>query len=255
MSISDGLKELSEPANKLTVPLASSIGETLKDLWDLVFGGFDTYVEKKRATRLKDLQSFKDSLERKVAAIPEDRLQEPPLSVVGPAMEASKYYYEEETLREMFANLIASSMDTDLCPKVHPSFTEIIKQISPLDAENFSAFGNKEYTLPIAQIHCKTKGEPGYKVLLSNVFIANPARQDLHSQSRSISALERVGLVSVNYQLRIVSGFDYKIFEETQLYKGLVAAYPEKDISIAYGIVQLTPLGLDFRDVCFSLDK
>lgn len=49
MSLTEGLKAVSEPVNKLLVPIATSVGTTLQDVWDLVFGGFNTYVQKKES--------------------------------------------------------------------------------------------------------------------------------------------------------------------------------------------------------------
>lgn len=62
MSLTEGLKAVSEPVNKLLVPIATSVGTTLQDVWDLVFGGFNTYVQKrelpaKNACRTSNLPS------------------------------------------------------------------------------------------------------------------------------------------------------------------------------------------------------
>ena len=60
-------------------PTTEAAGKTLQDAWELVFGGFGTYVEKKRLTRKKALQDFKASLEDKVNCIPEKHLCDTPL--------------------------------------------------------------------------------------------------------------------------------------------------------------------------------
>ena len=104
--------------------------QTFHDIWHLIFGGFHNFVEKKRISRVVDLENFKMSLEHKIADIPKGSLVEPKLSTLGPALEASKYYIEEEQLREMFAKLIASSMDNRVDSKVHPAFVEIINSTS-----------------------------------------------------------------------------------------------------------------------------
>ena len=49
-------------------------------------------------------------------------------------MEASKYYFEEKELREMFSKLIVCSLNSSKSNMVHPSFIEIIKQLSSTDA-------------------------------------------------------------------------------------------------------------------------
>ena len=102
MSINDD--KLIEPINKLLLPIASAAGQTLQDVWELIFGGLSVYVEKKRIARQNSIDSFKKSLIKNITSIPEDNLQEPPLSIIGPALEASKYYFEEPELREMLQN-------------------------------------------------------------------------------------------------------------------------------------------------------
>ncbi len=45
-------------------------------------------------------------------------------------------------LREMFANLLASAMNSDVSNDVHPSFVEIIKQLSPDEAKILKYFSD-----------------------------------------------------------------------------------------------------------------
>ena len=242
---------LKEPIKELLVPPASSAGQTLKDAWELVFGGFGTYVKKKRLERFYALQSFKKSLEAKVAAIPNDKICEPRLSIIGPALESSKYYFEEPEIREMFANLIAAAMNKDTEPVVHPAFTEIIKQMSPLDAMNLSVFSNKP--LPIAQYLLKELNGKIYRVLLSNVFLSNPHLTDPHKQSHSISSLEYLGLVKVDYGTWLPADSAYLAFYENDLYISYKTGsfdYPDVTVSLDKGIVSLTPLGRTFKSIC-----
>ena len=253
MSFSEGIKVISEPINKLMVPVATSAGETLQDVWDLVFGGFGTYVDKKRLTRLKALEEFKASLEEKIYAIPENQLQEPALSIVGPALEASKYYFEDKTIREMFANLIASSMNCEKSNTTHPCFTGIIQQMTALDAKNLalSSYGNSEK--PIAEY--RIKNSKGFITVQTNVFIENSASQNLEQQSISFSSLSRLGLLSISYETYLTDTDVYKKFEQTPQYLELVRRYSgskEMTPDIARGLSSLTPLGEAFTKVCFS---
>lgn len=133
-----------------TFSKAKGPGQALDDVMTLV--GFDKLhevAEKKRTKRELNMQLYKDSIAQKIVAIPEEDLKDPPLSIVGPALEASKYYIEEETLREMFARLIASSMDERHSDIAHPSFVEIIKQLSPDDAIFLKKFNS---IVPVADI-------------------------------------------------------------------------------------------------------
>ena len=252
MSKSELVKAVTEPANKALTPLASSVGHTLQDIWDLVFGGFGTYVDKKRAARLKDLEDFRESLTAKVSAIPEDSLCEPKLSVIGPALEASKFFFEEPQIREMFARLIASSMNKELSSTVHPSFSAIIQQMSPLDAENLALF-DRYTSFPVVEYQRKTRSEVGYITLFRNIFVSNPNRTDLLSQSQSISSLEHLGLLQADYEHYLVDAQRYGEFDRTSLYTALQNALgPEYELSIQNGLVTLTPLGQQFRSICLD---
>ena len=246
MTISDGIKAVAEPVNKLFVPLASSAGSTLQDAWELVFGGFGNYVEKKRIVRLKALEDFKNSLEEKVSAIPKDRLCEPKLSVVGPALDASKYYFEEPEIREMFAKLISASMDSEKSPSVHPSFAEIIKQMSPLDGQNLFLFIDR---LPIAEYRL-SNSNGDFAVACSNVFLENHSATDLLKQSQSISSLVRLGLIYTDYDKWLIDESRYEGFSQTPLYRSLIGG--QMTLTFQKGLTGLTPLGAEFRRVCLS---
>ena len=252
MSFSDAIQTFTEPLNQLLVPVASSAGKTLQDVWELVFGGFGNYVDKKRAVRLKSLEDFKASLENHVASIPPDQLCEPPLSIVGPALDASKYYFEEPEIREMFARLIASSMNSQKSDSVHPSFSEIIRQMSPLDAQNLTYFTG---SLPIVEYRKEDKGDGGYTVVLRNVFLENPNEQDLTKQSISLASLARLGLINIDYDQWLSDEDVYSCFEKTDLYHDLKTQLQNSGQTqphIQKGVAIPTPLGTQFIEVCLK---
>jgi Abortive infection alpha len=62
----------------------------------------------------------------------------PPLNVAGPAIEALKYTGSEASLREMYINLLSTSMDSETTKQAHPSFVEIIRQLTPDEARLLS---------------------------------------------------------------------------------------------------------------------
>src|SRR5690606_13523981 len=82
--------------------------QTLDDLGYLAFGKISHLAELKRAKYEVATTNYKKQVAQKIIEIDENNLQEPPISVVGPALEASRFYIEEQELREMFANVIAS---------------------------------------------------------------------------------------------------------------------------------------------------
>lgn len=74
---------------------AQGPAQALDDL--MALSGFEKlhlYAEKKRAKTEIDIQSYKEAIAQELIQIPEENIQEPQMSIVGPALEASKYYIQ-----------------------------------------------------------------------------------------------------------------------------------------------------------------
>lgn len=76
-----------------------------------------------------------DAIKKKIEAIPAERLTEPEPYVVVPAIQQLGYSHSSEELRELYANLIVSSMDIDKKGNVHPAFVDILKKLTPDEAK------------------------------------------------------------------------------------------------------------------------
>ncbi|QUW22473.1 DUF4393 domain-containing protein [Sporosarcina sp. Marseille-Q4063] len=243
---------------------ARAVGNTLSELWGLTIGNhISLWTQKQGIKQEINLQKFREKIEEKTLAIPEENLVEPQLHIIGPAIEASKYYIEYEELREMFANLIASSIDNRESQLTHPSFVEIIKQLSPLDAGNLSIF-KKQSSLPITNYRLSYADNRGGVDLKVNVFLANPTQKDIDLQATSISNLSRLGLVSLDYSASLIKEDIYYEFENTSFYLSYKQFLESEDakkklgienyssITLGKGIAQLTPLGNDFVKIILS---
>lgn len=77
----------------------------------------------------------KEELKTRLDQIPKSQLRQPPTYMVASIMPNLVVYADYEYLRKMFINLLASSMDSEKETTAHPSFNEIIKNLSPLDAK------------------------------------------------------------------------------------------------------------------------
>lgn len=119
-SVDNALKNLTDLPSK-------NVGQTLSDCWFLVFGGISQLAEKRKLKYAKDLEEFKQSLSSKITSIPKENRVEANTQIVMPALENAKYCVEEPSLREMFANLISSSLDIEKQDIVHRFFFGYIK--------------------------------------------------------------------------------------------------------------------------------
>ena len=73
------------------------------------------------------------------------QLVSPPLTVAGPTVEALRFAGSEPSLRDMYVNLLATSMDKDATQHAHPSFVEIIRQLTPDEARLLKHIASSEH--------------------------------------------------------------------------------------------------------------
>lgn len=239
--------------NNLTNKPTLSIGTTFADLWDLVFGGISYLSEKKKIEYAHKLELYRKELEDSIKQIPPEKVTEPSIQVTAQALENSKYCVEEEELRHMFTSLISNSMNTDFSSNVHPSFAEILKQMSSLDAKILRLFKTKDNIsigLPVCQ-YCLNLDDPSsFTPLPDHIFFELPD-VDFHLCSMSLSSLSRLGIVSISYLSRLTAPNTYEKFSTHPFYLDLKEHLPEPlTLSIRKGSVTLTPLGLSFVKVC-----
>jgi abortive infection alpha-like protein len=85
-------------------------------------------------------------LPEKLKDIPPERIVTPNPAVIGPAVDALRFAVnmDEPDLREMYANLIATSMDKETARNAHPAFAEIIRQMVADEAKIFTFIATAE---------------------------------------------------------------------------------------------------------------
>lgn len=106
--------------------------KTVSDYWYMTFGH---NIAMKRAKYEAEVKAFEKECIQELEAIPKENRQEPRMCVIGPAIAQAQYFVEEESLRKMFAKLIASASDSRRFTVAHPAFVDIISQLSPFEAK------------------------------------------------------------------------------------------------------------------------
>jgi hypothetical protein len=240
--------ECPEFLEKAAAQPAQEAGRTLANIFYAIFNPINFNVEKLRIKQSVLLKKFENDIKDELSKIPEEKLTEPKLNIVGPSIENSKFYIEDDRIRRMFAKLIASSMNIDTQSISHPAFVEFIKQLSPLDASNFKLISTN--TLPIAKYSVIIKSE-FEETLIPYIFLSNPSCSDIHLNSTSISNLIRLGLISVSYSQILADEESYSVLENHEIFKSFSEqCSPFVSSKFVKGIVEATPLGLDFSSLC-----
>ena len=245
-----------ERADEITKPTSKSIGDNLGLMVDGVFGWLGTWGQIQKEKQLKYIEDYKQKLYSKIEEIPSQDLIEPCINIVGPALESSKYYFAEDYYQEMFANLIAASCNNKQKSKVHPSYIEIIKQLSPLDAKVLNLF-KYHSTYPIAELKAinKDKTISPFPLILCDFKEQNKyfSEEEFININSTIENLERLKLILKNREV-IELSYDYSKFKSNFLYKVFESSKGQNAIiNIIKYRIELTAYGERFFDICKTI--
>lgn len=254
---------LSKPTEKIVDTVTSltndltkePVQETSNFLSNLVGIGTDFIKYGRNALNKRyeyNLKKLEDKLIDKYKNNPTENICEPDFQTISTAFENAKYC-DAESLREMFANLILNSTNPENKDDIHPAFSEIIKQMNPIDARILKLFINRP-SLPISEYRIRNE-DGSYDILMTNVFLCKKINNiDLISQSASITNLQRLGLLEVTYQSKFSNHNQYKeaieLLQSLFLNNNNIKSNEERQLK--KGIVYKTTFGEKFIKVCIN---
>ncbi len=225
--------------------------ETFSQLWYYNFGYKMDIKVRQRKQEVENL--FLKDIGTEVSNIPIDQIQEPKLSILGPALEASKYYIDDEELRSLFAKLIAASMDNSKNEVLQPAFVEIIKQMSPIDAKNLiNLYDIKDKQNPIVSIILESKDSKNYKEVFDHFYIENIGNISHVRVASSLLNLKRLGLIEINYGVFLSDENKYLPYENHPIINQFKNEYNDDlhSIELKKGLIKITNFGMDFCKIC-----
>ena len=118
----DTIQPIAKEAGKALHTVGKVVNVALMPIRGLVWG-------------FEQIEDFIQSkVEKKLEDVPIEEICTPDPSVAGPAIESLRYVGHNESLSELYANLIASAMDSKTAKTAHPSFVDIIKNMSSDEA-------------------------------------------------------------------------------------------------------------------------
>lgn len=186
----------------------------------------------------KEIDDFKKIFNEKLNQIPEENRINPRREIVVPIMTDIQTYGSDEELRKMFANLLASAMDKTNYSNTRPSFVQMIKEMSPVDAKILSIIEDE-----IPSVDIKWTFQNGTFMLQhSNVIFHNALDYSSSAISASLDNLVRLNLINFIDGLNITE-FDYSTFSSTPEYQDadvkLSAAKAEANLKKAHTSLNL----------------
>ncbi|ALV21068.1 DUF4393 domain-containing protein [Carnobacterium antarcticum] len=239
---------------ELLNPSANLVGQAFKGIAHKVLGPLVRYNIVKDA----ELEDFTQKVRNKTAAVPIENRSSEKIGLAYKAVEDAAYQLDSEELREMFANLISATVDSEVNQLVHPSFSTILKDLSPKDASLFKEMHQSE-TLPLVSLKLQTENGDFNLNDIENIILGNNIK---FTEQVSLNNLERFGLVKISPDIALVSPdneFKYEEFEKTTYFKDeksklpiSVGEYTFEVLTIIRGNVAISPLGKQFAKIVIS---
>lgn len=244
----DSLQPAAKELGVALLTVAKTVNVALAPVSALIWG-YDQ-IKEFAATRLA--QKLKD--------VPEEKIVTPDATVAGPALEALKYTGHKEDLAEMYASLLATAMNADTRDSAHPSFVEIIKQLSPDEAKLIAYVKKHSAVQPMISVRSTIgKNAAGYYALMYYTHAVGHASCEQPGRQASYWVnLQRLGLLELREDYILSpknDGIDrYDEILQDEYVRSLEQKIVEdgKFVDIRKGSVMMTPFGLQFCDACIS---
>ncbi len=243
----EAAKQLAKPLyDDLIHPPAKESGNIIKNF----IHGIGEYSHRFALRQDFKTRQLEQDLILELKDISPDRLTLPEDYIFIPALLAYSHSIDCNELRKLYARLLARSMINDEQQTVHPSFIEIIKQLSPTDCRVFNEIMSQCDEIPV--IHFFKSLNPHQKSdvvpIIKNVTV-------LHSDSTeqlcfSIDNLSRLMLIQISDAYITDSSF-YEPIYQTELCKSLENEYQTKLVA-EFGSITKTEFGKLFFKVCVS---
>jgi hypothetical protein len=195
------------------------------------------------------------SLAERLRTVPQDDIVTPNPLVVGPAIEALRFAAGEETIREMYANLIASSMERATAYKAHPAFVEILKQLSPDEARIMGLF-TTQTVFPTVTVWADI--EPGNGIDVLRNFSALPFTAGCEHPELGANYLDnicRLGLAIMDDGHQVTVPNPYQWLRTHAVVRDAESAansLPGRRAVVTEGMLKVTKLGEQFVEACVT---
>lgn len=221
-----------EQSRSLTLP--NALNDLSNKIWDL--SDVKTYM----------VETVEEILGRR--GVPKNQICSPSLEITIPAIEAMRY----SPLRREIAALIASTMDREHAAIAHPSFLNILQQLTEDEVKILASFPSTGRVLPMAHLWMSVSREHS-EILYRNIIPSSIARL-CTTKARIplyIDNLMRLQLLHEPEGLKIG---DARVYSNLlrQDFCGRILEPPQirKNSSLEKHTIALSDVGETFRKLC-----
>jgi len=242
----DGLQPAVKEIGKALGTVGKTVNIALAPISALVWGydQIKDFVEIKVGEKLKD--------------IPEEKIITPDETIAGPLLESLRYTGHKEELKEMYANLLASSMNADKADNAHPSFVDIIKNMNMYEARiiQYLAKNNALPMIHIRQIFSKRNRGGSYINKYLSMITYEIDSLDRNLLPTYYENLMRLKLIDIPYGRYLSKENIYNDLENDELVlneRKMIDNLDDSKSEIERTYIQLTNFGKLFTVACVDL--
>lgn len=245
---------LAKAYDDLVHPTAEPVGEILGYLPRTIrigLGKWRNWITNSEESLRRTGEALRDKAER----IPEGRQCEPEPNVAVPAIMQISYSYDSEELREMYANLLATSMDSQEKSRVHPGFVGIIQQLTPDEAKLLASLPRDLESLsPVVDLRKKTDGADGFVGIFRNFNTLGDGVCEYPELSPSyLENLARLKLVEIPDDMHLTDDSRYEALINSKMVSDVRESLPSNaHLDVNKKVVYLTNYGLEFIRCCIE---
>ena len=204
------------------------------------------------------LDETKKILAEKLKNVPPNEVVSPKPHIAIPVLQAISYSMDNEEIRNMYANLLASSMQEKVKQDVHPAFVEIIKQLSPDEARILKFLNSTKESQPMIALQLEKERGGGWYDLINHFTILYRIVPDIeYKDYRKVSILldnlSRQNLIVIHENNHLIDSNKYDALEKDPIIVNYMSqTVPNLKWKIARKIFELTSFGMSFCRICIA---
>ena len=244
------LKEIYGDLAKPGVQQAGKALSTVIGLGNTVLWPVAMLNEKAKISLEQNLNKYREKLE----SVPNEDICELPPEVGVPIAEKLSYITNDE-LSEMYTELLAKASQTSKANVAHPSFVNVINNMSPDEAVLLRSIKGM-LGIPFIEVRLNKKGKNEWQTLESMKAGLSCLSKLQHPNNihAYISNLEGLGVFQVRQDIFMVGDNIYEPLEENAkaAYSHLEPQLQDQEISFQRGKIVITPFARLFTAACFA---
>lgn len=231
----------------------NNYGLSAEDAGKMAFAIFNEYFPQLRREALDELYKL---VSEKLGSINTGSIIPPKARIAVPTLQNASIT-EESEIRELYANLLANSMNSVVKDGVHPGFVEIIKQLNP-DEAKILRYMSFHTTIPTITLRYEDEDGSGIEIVKNFSDAGETAACEFPMQINTyFDNLIRLGLLESSTFSSLTDKSRYEPIKNHQYISIFVEAAARQvkynKAKLNEGYMQLTDFGKAFCDACMQV--